>query len=62
MSNRSLAIGLIILGLLIVVADFVAGPLGLASTTFGTKHIIALVVGIIVLLVGVVMALTRKAV
>ena len=61
MSNRTLAVGLIILGLLIVIADFVSGPLGLASTSFGTKHIIALVVGLVVLVVGVVMAVTRKA-
>lgn len=62
MSNRTLSLGLIIVGILIIVAVFLAGPLGLASATFGTKHIIGLVVGAIVLVVGVVMAVTRKAV
>lgn len=61
MSNRTLAIGLIILGIIILAAVFLAGPLGLASTSFGTKHIIGIVVGAIVLIIGLVMAATRKA-
>lgn len=60
MNTKTLGIGLIVVGILIVVAVFLAGPLGLASTSFGTKHIIGLVVGIIVFIVGLVMSVMKR--
>lgn len=60
MSSRTLAIGLIVLGVLILAAVFLAGPLGLGSASFGTKHIIGVVVGALVLVVGVIMSVTRR--
>lgn len=60
MSSRTLAIGLIILGVLILAVVFLAGPLGLAGNSFGIKHIIGVVVGAIVLVVGVILTITRR--
>ncbi len=60
MPNRTLGIVLIILGILILAAVFLAGPLHLASAAFGTKHIIGLVIGAIVLIAGFVFAARTK--
>ncbi len=61
MSSRRIAIGLIILGALMLLVVFTAGPLHLAGSTFGPKKIIGAVAGVIVFLVGVYLALPKKA-
>ena len=61
MSNRTLGIVLLVVGVLIVAAVVLAGPLGLASSTFGTKKIVGVVVGAIVFVVGLVMSMRKPA-
>ncbi|HEX7974424.1 MAG TPA: hypothetical protein VF498_08455 [Anaerolineales bacterium] len=60
MSNKTLAIGLIVLGVLILAVVFLAGPLGLASNTFGTRKILGAVVGAVVLLAGLGLSFLRR--
>ena len=50
--NKTLAIGLIVVGVLIVALVFLAAPLHLASAGFGLKKIAGLVFGVIVAGVG----------
>ena len=50
---------LVVAGILIVAAIFLAAPLHLASVGFGAKKIIGLVVGLAVLAVGLVMSFVK---
>jgi hypothetical protein len=52
--NKTLAIVLFVVGVLLVVAVLLAAPLHLASAGFGLKKIFGLAVGVIVLAVGAV--------
>lgn len=52
MSNKTLGIVLIVVGVLIVIAVFLAAPLHLASAGFGYKKIAGVVVGIVALVAG----------
>ncbi len=62
MSAKTLGIGLIVVGLVIIVVALSAGYIGLShSTTIGTNKIILAVVGLVVGIVGGVM-LARKPV
>ncbi len=61
MSGRTLGIVLAVIGVLIVLAVFLSAPLHLASAGFGLKKIIGLVIGAIVLIVGLVMSMSRRA-
>ncbi len=61
MSIKTIALGLVVLGVLILLTAFLAGPLHLAGSTFGPKKIIATVVGVIVLGVGIYLRLPKKA-
>ena len=61
MSNKTLGIVLIVVGILIVVAMLFAHSLGLsASSAIGTKKILGAVVGAVIAIVGVVM-MARKS-
>ncbi len=62
MSKRTIAIGLIVLGVLVLVVVFAAGPLHLAGTTFGPKKIIGAVVGVILLGAGIYLTFLRRPV
>ncbi|HMD88924.1 MAG TPA: hypothetical protein VKF38_07155 [Anaerolineaceae bacterium] len=59
MQNKTLGIVLIVVGVLIVAVVFLAAPLHLASAGFGTKKILGLVVGLVVLVAGLVMSLSK---
>ncbi len=61
MSSRTIAIGLVVLGVLILLTAFLAGPLHLAGSTFGPRKIAATVVGVIVLGAGIYLALPKRA-
>ena len=56
MNNKVFGIALIVIGILIVAAVFLAGPLGLSGSSFGTKHFLGVAVGAVVFVVGVVLA------
>ncbi len=58
--SKTLGLALIVVGILIVAAVFLAAPLHLASAGFGTKKIIGLAVGLVVLVAGLVGAFTKK--
>lgn len=58
--NKTLAYILVLLGIVIVAAVFLAAPLHLASAGFGTRKIIGLVIGVVVLLVGLVGAMSKS--
>ena len=61
MSNKTLGIVLIVVGVLFVVVAILAHTLGLStSTTLGVKRILLLAVGAIALVAGVVMAFFMK--
>ena len=61
MSNKTLGIVLIVVGVLLVALAFLAHQLGLSSTTvFGLKKILSLAIGVIALVAGVVMAFVMK--
>ena len=61
MSNKTLGIVLIVVGVLLVALAFLAHTLGLSgSNVFGLKKILALAVGVIALVAGVVMAFVMK--
>jgi hypothetical protein len=52
MSNRAIAIGLIVVGIIVVLASIFAHQLGLGSAGFGVKKIAGVVVGIIIIAAG----------
>jgi len=52
MNKKTLALVLVILGVLMIVVDLVAVPLGLASAGFGWKQISLMVVGFLALGAG----------
>jgi hypothetical protein len=58
-NKKTWGIVLIVLGVLMVVFDFLAIPLHLASVGFGPKQIALLVAGIIVLVVGLVLSFVK---
>jgi len=60
MKNKKLGIGFIILGLVLIVVDFLAVPLGFANAGFGWKQITLLAVGLIIFLAGLFMALYKS--
>ncbi len=55
MQKKTLAIILVVLGVLAVVFDFLAGPLGIAHPGFGWKQISLLVVGLLAIAAGLLM-------
>ena len=57
--NKTTGIILIIGGVLIIAADFLAGPLGLSNNSFGLNHILLLVAGIVVIVVGLIPVLSK---
>ncbi len=61
MKNKRVGLILVILGVLMVLGDVLAEPLHLASSGgFGWKQITLLVVGIIFLIVGLVLNLSKS--
>ncbi len=54
MKNKTLAIVFIVVGVLIVAAVVLAGPLHLTGTFWGVKHILGFILGIVVLAAGLV--------
>lgn len=58
--NKTTGLVFIGIGVLIVAAVFLAAPLHLASAGFGTKKIIGLAVGLVVLGIGLVGALSKR--
>jgi hypothetical protein len=54
MSNRTYGIILIVVGVLVVAAVFLAVPLHLASAGFGLKKLIGVVIGVVVFVAGLV--------
>ncbi len=60
MSIRTIAIGFIVLGVLMLVTVAVVGPLGLAGTTFGPKKIAGAIIGAIVLGAGIYLTLQKR--
>lgn len=60
MKNKTLGIILIVLGVLAVVFDFLAGPLGLSHPGFGWKQISLLVVGILAFAAGLFMTFAKS--
>jgi len=61
MSAKTIGIILAVVGVIIVLAMFLAGPLGLGGASFGIKHILGLIVGIVVFLAGAWLAFIRKS-
>ena len=59
MKNKTLGIVFIVVGVLIVAAVFLAAPLHLTSAGFGTKHILGLILGLVVLAAGLVFTFTK---
>jgi len=59
MNKKTWGIVLIVLGVLMVVFDFLAIPLHLASAGFGLKQIALLIAGIVVLGVGLVLSFSK---
>lgn len=49
----------VVVGIILVLVAFLGSQIGLGGTTFGPKHIIILVVGLVVLVVGLYLALRR---
>ena len=54
MKNKFLGILFIVVGALIIAAVILAGPLHLASTIWGLKHILGLILGLVILAAGLV--------
>lgn len=61
MSNKTLGVVLVVVGVLIVLLVLLAAPLHLASAGFGLKKIAGLVVGIVVFVAGLVLSLGKSA-
>jgi hypothetical protein len=61
MSTKNLGIVLLVVGIIIVAFVVLASPLGIIGSGFGTKHIIGVVVGAVVLIAGIFLAFIRKA-
>jgi hypothetical protein len=61
MSNKTIGIALLVLGLVIVVVSAAADPLGLGggNVVFGPQQIIGTVAGAIVAIVGLILALKK---
>ncbi len=60
MNKKTWGIVLAVLGVLLVVFDFLAKSLHVASGSFGLKQIGLLVVGIIILVVGLVFSFSKE--
>jgi hypothetical protein len=50
----------LVVGIILVLIALFAAPLGLGGTTYGLKHIVVLVVGIILAVVGLYVALRSE--
>ena len=62
MSTKQIGLGLIIAGVLIIVVALLASHIGLSSSSaIGTKKIVMAAVGLIVAIVGAVLAARKKA-
>ena len=60
MSQKSLGYVLLVVGLLIAVFVLIASPLHIMGSSFGTKHLIGLVVGVVILVVGIFLSFIKK--
>ncbi len=62
MSRKTLALGLIIIGVLVIVVGLGAGYIGLShTTTIGTNKLILSGAGLVVSIIGVVLMVQKKA-
>jgi preprotein translocase subunit SecF len=61
MTNKTYGIILIIVGVLIVAVVFLAAPLHLASSGFGLKKLVGVVIGVVAFAAGLVLALGKGA-
>jgi len=59
MKNKTLGIVFIVVGVLIIAAVVLAGPLHLASTSWGIKHILGLILGLVILAAGLVFSFQK---
>lgn len=60
MSTKSWGIGLLVVGFLIVAFVLLASPLHILGTSFGSKHIIGLVVGAVIFIAGAFLSFVKK--
>ncbi len=60
MSTKTWGTVLLVVGILIVAAVLLATPLGIVHSSFGTKHIIGIVVGAVVLIAGIILSFGKK--
>ena len=60
MSTKTLGTILLVVGLVIVAAVLLATPLGIVHSGFGAKHIIGVVIGVVVFIVGIFLSFMRK--
>lgn len=62
MSRKTLAIGLIVIGIIVIIVALGAGYIGLShSTTLGTNKLILAGAGLVCDIVGVVLMVQKKA-
>ena len=59
MKNKTLGIIFIVVGVLIIAAVVLAGPLNLAGSIWGVKHFLGLILGLVVLAAGLVFSFQK---
>jgi hypothetical protein len=60
MSTKTLGTVLLVVGFLIITFVLLASPLHIIGTSFGIKHIIGLVVGAVIFIVGIMLSRAKK--
>jgi len=62
LSTKTIGLILFVIGILITAFVLLASPLGILGTSFGLKHVLGLIVGLVVLVAGGYMSFVKKPV